>query len=135
MQKLITILALTLTMTIPATYVAAQANTPVDVFDDICNRVNVGDAASSAPCRDKEVGNQNPLYGPEGILTKVFNIISLMVGIAAVISIIAAGYKFVTSGSNPEEVTKAREYIQYALIGLILAAAAQALVRLVLLKI
>lgn len=103
----------------------------VDVFDDICQN---GGAGSSA-CQDKNLGGGNPIYGPQGLIIKIFNIISIMTGIAAVISIIAAGIKFVASGNNPEEVNKAREYIQYAVIGLAVAAVAQALVRLVLSRI
>jgi hypothetical protein len=114
---------------------AAQGN--VDVFQDACQG-----AQDSAACKGKNAiitpnnpGINNPVYGPDGVLTKVINIISIVVGIAAVIGIIAAGVKFITSGNNPEEVAKAREYIQYALIALILVGAAQAMVKVVLFRI
>lgn len=103
----------------------------VDVFKDVCQNGGSGSAA----CQDKNLGGGNPVYGPQGLTTKVFNIISLMAGLAAVISIITAGIRFVSSGNNPEEVNKAREYIQYAVIGLAVAALSQALVRLVLTRI
>lgn len=103
----------------------------VDVFSDVCQN---GGGGSSA-CQDKNLGGGNPVYGPQGVITKIFNMISLVVGVAAIISIIAAGTKFVTSGNNPEEVNKAREYIQYAVIGLAVAALSQALVKLVLTRI
>ncbi|HEX5456187.1 MAG TPA: pilin [Candidatus Saccharimonadales bacterium] len=104
----------------------------VNPYDDICNQPG---ANNSTVCQDTKLNGQNPLYGPDGILSKVVNILSIMVGLGAVISIIWSGMRFVTSGDNPEEVGKAREYIQYAVIGLVLAALAQALVRLVLYKI
>lgn len=103
----------------------------VDVFKDICQNGGSG----SAPCQDKNLGGGNPVYGPQGLTTKIFNIISLIAGVAAVISIITAGVRFVSSGNNPEEVNKAREYIQYAVIGLAVAAVSQALIRLVLSRI
>lgn len=111
-------------------------NNCVDVYKDICQRANAvspGDRPSA--CQDKNLGGGNPVYGKDGIISKVLNIISLVTGLGAVISIISAGIKFVTSGSNPEEVSKAREYVQYAVIGLAIAALSQALVRLVLTKI
>ena len=110
----------------------AAADTAVNPYDDVCNQPG---ANNSTVCQDTKLNGQNPLYGPDGILTKTVNILSIMVGLGAVISIIWAGMRFVTSGDNPEEVGKAREYIQYAVIGLVLAASAQALVRLVLYKI
>ncbi len=114
-------------ISLPASAIAAD----VDVFGDICQRNN----QQSSACEDKNLGGQNPIYGPDGFITKIVNIISIMVGIAAVISIILAGAKFVSSGNNPEEVTKAREYIQYALIALVVAALTQAMVRLILSRI
>jgi hypothetical protein len=110
----------------------AAAETGVNPYDDVCNQPG---ANNSTVCQDTKLNGQNPLYGPDGILTKTVNILSIMVGLGAVISIVWAGMRFVTSGDNPEEVGKAREYIQYAVIGLVLAASAQALVRLVLYKI
>lgn len=100
-----------------------------DVLKDVCSR-----KPKASVCRDNNPnsGNNNPLYGSNGIITQAVNIISLLVGIAAVVMIIMAGLKFVTSGSNPQEVTKAREMVIYAVIGLILVATAQILVRFVL---
>lgn len=103
----------------------------VDAFKDVCQNGGAG----SSVCEDKNLGGENPVYGPQGVVAKIFNMISIIVGLAAVISIIAAGLKFITSGNNPEEVNKAREYIQYAVIGLAVAAVSQALVRLVLTRI
>lgn len=129
------VLSILLLATILLPLPAYAAGSSVDVFDDVCQRANGVSSSNPSACQDKNLGGGNPIYGPDGIIIKVFNILSVIVGIAAVISIISAGTKFVTSGSNPEEVNKAREYIQYAVIGLAVAAAAQLLIRLVLLKI
>lgn len=111
----------------------AYANA-VPLFNDVCR----GNRADSSVCKDANLKDpatgeqQNPLYGPNGIITVAVKLLSLVVGIAAVLGIIVAGIKYLTSGSNPEEANKARELIIYAVIGLILATVAQLLVRVVL---
>jgi len=47
----------------------------------------------------------------------LFTILVAVAGIAIVI----AGYYFVTAAGNPEQITKARNFILYALIGVIVA--------------
>jgi hypothetical protein len=87
----------------------------------------------AAICKDKNPGS-NPIYGQDGILTEIINIISILIGIAAVIMIIMGGLKLITSGSNPQDVSSAREMIIYAAVGLIVAGLAQVLVRFILSK-
>lgn len=103
----------------------------VDPFKEVCKSGSGNrDASDSAACEDKDAGRQgNPLYGPDGVLTKIINLLSILVGIAAIIGVVIGGFRLVTSGSNPQEVTKAREIILYALIGVIVAALAQLIVQ------
>lgn len=104
----------------------------VDLFKDVCKENN----DQSSVCKDADLKpNQNPLYGPNGIITTIVNLLSIVVGIAAVIGFIAAGIKFATSSGNSQEVDKARELIIYAVVGLVLALLAQTIVRAVLFKI
>lgn len=130
MKKLFIALSLFTTLLVPAG-VAAQS---VDIFEDVCKR-----EPSASACEDR-VGNskdpnQNPIYGPNGIVTKAVNILSLVIGIAAVIFIIVAGFRFIISGSNSQNVNESREHVIYALVALVLAAVAQIMVRFVLTKI
>ena len=106
----------------------------VDVFSrNVCDRPD--DAGNkSVVCKDNQGKSQNPLFGRNGILTSVIEILSTIVGIVAVITIILAGLKFITSGSNPQDVNNARERIIYAVVALVLAISAQALVQFVLNK-
>jgi hypothetical protein len=62
------------------------------------------------------------------ILQLVFGII----GALAVIVILYAGFKFVTSQGNPQEAASARKTIIYALVGLAIALSAEAIVTFVL---
>lgn len=111
----------------------AQAPPPVDVLN-ICDRADIRALpADQQPvvCQDKAAGG-NPLFGPDGILTKVINIISILVGIASVIMVMIGGFKFITSGNTPQNIANARETVIYAILGLIVAISAQVLVRYVL---
>jgi hypothetical protein len=60
------------------------------------------------------------------------SLVSVVVGIIAVIMIIIGGFRFVVSNGDSGKITTARNTIIYALIGLILAALAQVIVRFVL---
>ncbi len=68
------------------------------------------------------------------ILTKIINILSVIVGVIAVIMIIIGGFRYITSGGKQESVTGAKNTILYAIIGLIIVALAQVIVRFVLTK-
>lgn len=62
----------------------------------------------------------------------IVNILSYILGIAAVIMIIVSGFKYVTAGGDSNRVSSAKNTLIYALIGLLIAAIAQALVHWVL---
>ncbi|MEK7561345.1 MAG: pilin [Patescibacteria group bacterium] len=66
------------------------------------------------------------------ILANIINIFSLIVGVVAVIMIIFGGFKYITSAGNQESVKTAKQTLIYALIGLIIVALAQIIVKFVL---
>ncbi len=104
------------------------APSTVSAIDIVSNKV-CNKAKNSTVCTDKNVGENNPLSGPNGVLTKVINLLTIVVGIVAIITIILGGLKYVTSGSNAEDVTKARERVIYSLVAILIAASAQLIVR------
>jgi hypothetical protein len=69
-----------------------------------------------------------------GIVRNVINIFSVIIGIVAVIMIIFAGFKYITAAgeSSTSNITSAKNILIYAIVGLIIAAFSQALVRFVL---
>ena len=71
----------------------------------------------------------------ESTITNVINILSIFVGIAAVIMIIIGGFRYITSGGNQESTKSAKNTIIYAVIGLIIVSLAQVLVHFVLSKV
>lgn len=65
---------------------------------------------------------------------KVLNILSVIVGAVAVVMIIVGGFRYTTSGGKEEGIKGAKNSILYALVGLIIVALAQVIVRFVLNK-
>lgn len=68
------------------------------------------------------------------IIKLVINIFSLIVGVISVIMIIIGGLKYITSGGDSGNVSGAKNTILYAVIGLVVVALAQVIVRFVLQK-
>jgi len=66
------------------------------------------------------------------VLKLVINIISFIAGFAAVIMIIVGGIKYVTSGGDSSATASAKNTIIYAIVGLVVVAMAQIIVRFVL---
>lgn len=69
-----------------------------------------------------------PLFGPSGIITRATQIVSAIVGVAAVIMIMVGGFKYVTSTGDPNSVNSAKNTILYAVVGIAVAASAQIIV-------
>lgn len=94
----------------------------------------IGDAAKSSAC--SSIGG---CAGGEKKINKVIKFVingfSVVVGIIAVIMVIVGGLKFITSGGDSNKVSSARSSILYAVIGLIVVALAQVIVRFVLQKV
>lgn len=68
-------------------------------------------------------------------LSTVLNIISLIAGVIAVIMIIISGVRFMTSGGDPQQAGSARQALIYAVVGIVIVALSQVIVRFVISKI
>lgn len=89
-------------------------------------------------------GSENPACGGtdeaagdklNGIIRLIVNIFSLIVGVIAVIMIIIGGLKYITSGGDSGNISGAKNTILYAVVGLVVVALAQFVVRFVLNKV
>lgn len=69
--------------------------------------------------------------GVDNIIATIVNILSIVVGAVAIIMIIIAGFRYITSGGDSAKVTSAKNTLIYALIGVAVAALAQFLVHFV----
>jgi uncharacterized membrane protein len=67
----------------------------------------------------------------DNLVKNVINILSLVVGIAAVVMIIIGGLRYVTSNGDSGQVGNAKNTILYAVVGLVVVALAQVIVRFV----
>lgn len=95
------------------------------ILDDI--DAQCAQAPESAVCKDRNPGS-NPVSGSDGIILQVTRFVAYITGTIAVIIMIIAGIRFITSHGDPQSVTSARNTILYAVIGLIVIVLAQALV-------
>lgn len=69
------------------------------------------------------------------IIRLVINLFSLVVGVISVVMIIVGGLKYITSGGDSGNITSAKNTILYAIVGLVVVAFAQLIVRFVLQRI
>lgn len=112
-----------------------------DIKKNLCGGANLtldegGNDADgySRSCTNPSDGSGNPKSTLNKLITDIINIFSTIVGIVAVIMIIVGGFKYVTSGGDSGKVGSAKNTIIYAIVGLIIVALAQSIVRFVLSK-
>jgi hypothetical protein len=70
--------------------------------------------------------------GVTNMIRAVIRVLSIIVGIAAVIMIIVSGYKYIVSGGDSGKISSAKQTLIYALVGLVIVALSQLLIHFVL---
>lgn len=91
--------------------------------DDACS--GVSDVGDGSKCGDGGAAF-------EGVFATIVSILSYVVGVVAIVMVIVAGFKYITSGGDSGKVASAKNTLIYALVGLIVAALAQTLIHFVL---
>lgn len=89
------------------------------------------DASGGGSCEGTSTGTEKV----NATIVQVINIFSTLVGVIAVIMIIWGGLRYITSGGDSGKITSAKNTIIYALIGLVVVALAQFIVKFVLNKV
>lgn len=120
--SLATLLAVAVIAPVAVTTAAPNVN------DGLCQGANLEVAEGCSVADAEEAGTS----AVNGIITLVINIFSIVVGVVSVIMIIVGGLKYVTSGGDSGNVTGAKNTILYAIIGLVVVALAQLIVKFVL---
>lgn len=95
----------------------------VDIFPP-CN----GKAADTVVCKDVDAqskSTQNPIVK---IIKAGITVISYVVGVAAIIGILASAIRFITANGDSSSVASARSGLAYSLIGVAVVALAQTIV-------
>lgn len=111
--------------------VPAHAQSGVNISGGLCTGANLQftdnpDGACTSTDATTQINN---------LIHTIINILSAIVGIVAVIMIIIGGLRYITSGGNDANVASAKNTILYAIIGLIIVALSQLIVRFVLNKV
>ncbi len=113
--------ALLVPFAIPATVSAA------DIQGNLCEGANLEIGGGGCETGDPQ-GKVN------NMISTIINIFSVIVGVIAVIMIIIGGLKYITSSGDSNNITSAKNTILYAIIGLVVVALAQFIVKFVLSK-
>lgn len=111
---------------LPAVTYAAEA----DIANNLCNGANLSINPDQTCTSDPQAAQDKV----DNIIKLVINIFSLIVGVVSVIMIIIGGLKYITSGGEGSNITGAKNTILYAIIGLVVVALAQVIVKFVLAK-
>ncbi len=96
----------------------AYAATPPTPTEEACKAISSGADCKSSKGLD---------FG--GLIKTLIKVFAAIIGIAAVIMIMVSGFKYITASGDSAKVTSAKNTIIYAIIGLIIAALAQVIVR------
>jgi len=102
----------------------ASAGLFEDIFGGIFNWGGTGTSVDNAP-------TTAPTNDVMSVLNNITNWLFAILLIVAAIAIIIAAFTFVTAQGDPEKVKTARQFVIYALIGVLVAILARGLVALV----
>ncbi|MCA9324600.1 hypothetical protein KDA23_00840 [Candidatus Saccharibacteria bacterium] len=122
-QIIISLVAMSGLFFVPVTATAYALPAPVtaDSVSDACRGITI----TGGGCKP---GNGNKV---NKTLATVVNLLSSIVGVAAVIMIIVSGFKYITAGGDANKVSSAKSTLIYAIVGLVVVAMAQVIVRFV----
>lgn len=123
------ILVPTMLAAVPAVAHAASgtATTTQNSVSQLCQGASLNLAAPPGQQCDSKASTTI-----SNLLKLVLNIISVLVGVTAVIMIVIGGFKYITSGGEFSRVSGAKDTILFAIIGLVVVALAQIIVHFVL---
>ena len=102
---------------------------PVDTYAQCTNDAS-GGLSGGANCAQGE-GQQEDLFGDEGLFKQITNVLLFIIGAISVIMLIIGGIRYVVSGGDSSAVTSAKNTILYAVIGIVVAILAYAMVNFV----
>ena len=131
-NKIFILLAAAVLLSLTGTFAfAGSANAAYNPNGAACGGAN-GDPASSAGSTDPSACDPENGKSLADIAAWVINLFSWIVGVVSVIMIIYGGFRYITSGGDSNGVTAAKNTILYAIIGLVIVALSQLIVRFIL---
>lgn len=128
LTAIISVFAFSLPLMIPATSYATNYCIS-GISGKVANSVNdVTGSTSNGVCS----GKGGITSSVQSIAKTAVNLLSIVVGVVAIIFIIYGGFKYITSGGESGSVESAKKTLIMAIIGLIIVALAQVIVHFVL---
>jgi hypothetical protein len=70
----------------------------------------------------------DPIAGPGGLISDVTNVVAVVAGIAAVVMIMVAGFKFITSTGDSGKVQEAKKTLTWSVVGLVVIVLARSII-------
>jgi len=126
--KIINSVAVLLMLAMPLAFSATGY--AADIQNNLCKGADLR-FSGNANCADTTKDSSAKL---DKLVTDIVNIFSVIVGVVAVIMIIYGGFRYIISGGDSSNVTNAKNTILYAIVGLVIVALAQFIVKFVLSK-
>lgn len=84
---------------------------------------------SGKDCTDTAAGGGTQI---DSVIQTIVRVLGIVAGILAVIMIIVSGIKYITSGGDSSKIASAKNALVYALVGIVIVALSQVIVRFVL---
>lgn len=98
-----------------------------EIDSSLCKGANL-EFGGSDDCTEGGIAEDNI----NNLIEQAINFFSVVIGVIAVVMIMIGGVKYITSGGDSGNITTAKNTILYAVIGLIVVALAQVVVKFVL---
>lgn len=129
-KRIFTMLALFVALSAMLSFVSLRQSSAQEIEKNLQCGANLVFDVPVEGCETDANGNSAAERVDE-IVSQVINILSLAVGVVAVVMIIVGGLRYITSGGDSSNVTGAKNTILYAVVGLVVVAFAQVIVRFV----
>ena len=99
-----------------------------------CQGAELKFPSGSVPSNACNFTGASPESKLNSLVATIVNLFSVVVGVVAVLMIIVGGFRYITSGGDTSNVTGAKNTILYAIVGLVIVALSQFIVKFVLAK-
>lgn len=130
-KKAAAVLVLAIGFAVPAFNAPANADLFSGAKGEACTAVDATDSGGKCDKTKLDQGQTSI----STTLTSLLNLLTMIVGIMSIIMIIISGIRFVTAAGDSNHISSAKNTFIYALVGLIIVAFAQIIVKLVLTRI
>ena len=127
------ILSLSSVFVVAAPLALAPSVSAADIQNSLCSGASTLQV-STAPASECQNTTGEGVSKFNKLLTEIINVFSVIVGIVAVLMIVYAGFRYITSSGADAKVKDAKNTVLYAIIGLVIVALAQLIVKFVLNK-